>query len=117
MSAARAGRPKLKTELEWALAHDGPPIAGGAAPMVTSESVVTTLGSSLSSAELCRRNGWGPGTKLVGTEYYVDGHSTNLITITAVGDAAILAYGSNSRCECVWDLTHRDWHVFEGYQP
>jgi hypothetical protein len=40
----------------------------------------------MTSAELCRKNGWGPGTRLVGHEGFGD----TVIEITAVGEAGIL---------------------------
>lgn len=73
---------------------------------------VKTLNSNLSSAEICRRNGWGPGTILSGNE----GHGDTDLLITAVGTFWVLAvtirhadetFDHNE--ECLWKLTMRDW--------
>ena len=73
--------------------------------------VEKTLNSELSSAELCRRNGWTPGTWLEAIEYGPDGvvwnHDT--IEITAVGRDWILAKGYGDASEDEWDLTCREW--------
>lgn len=66
---------------------------------------------SLSSAEKCRQNGWGPGTLLVGDE----GYGPTVIRITAVGASGILAQcvshnGEDRGCdEGNWTLDYRDW--------
>lgn len=65
---------------------------------------VPTLRSSLASAELCRLNGWGPGTVLEGKE----GSEVTRITITAVGRQGILAQATGQR-ETSWTLSCRDW--------
>lgn len=73
--------------------------------------MVPTLKSPLPSAEICRRNGWGPGTKLVGDE----GYGPTVIEITAVGTEAILAkmISHNGEpaggVEHTWTLECRDW--------
>lgn len=66
----------------------------------------------MTSAELCRRNGWGPGTRLVGDE----GYGPDVIEITAIGESKILAVAisrngrpSFPRSEAAWTLTLRDW--------
>lgn len=70
-----------------------------------------TKDSQLSSAELCRVNGWGPGTRLVGDE----GYGPTVIEITGLGRESILAEvlshnGEPSRGhENAWTLEHRDW--------
>lgn len=66
-----------------------------------------------SSADYCRRMGWTPGARLIGTEGDVDGpgwSNTTTITITAIGRTRILAVadGRNGR-ENIWTLKHRDW--------
>lgn len=67
--------------------------------------------SSFDSAGLCRKNGWGPGTRLVGDE----GHGPTVIEITAVGERAILAKGLSHHgrpmdsLENIWTLRLRDW--------
>ena len=66
-----------------------------------------------SDADVCREKGWGPGTRLVGTEYYSDGKSnTCTIVITAVGEEAILArcdHPEHQGYEGMWTLSHREW--------
>lgn len=73
---------------------------------------VTTKSSELSAAEICRRNGWGPGTRLVGDE----GYGPTVIEITAVGHDHILAIpvSDNGKpsyrpYENSWTLECRDW--------
>jgi hypothetical protein len=73
---------------------------------------VTTKSSDLSAAELCRQNGWGPGTRLVGDE----GYGPTVIEITAVGRDHILALpisDNGKPCyrpyENAWVLDCRDW--------
>jgi hypothetical protein len=73
---------------------------------------VTTKSSDLSTAELCRQNGWGPGTRLVGDE----GYGPTVIEITAVGRDHILALPishngkpSYQPYENSWTLDGRDW--------
>jgi hypothetical protein len=61
------------------------------------------------SAEVCRANGWGTGTLLVGNEGYGD----TTIKITAVGRGAILAVtirqGKERDWEGIWTLSNREW--------
>lgn len=66
-----------------------------------------TLNSELSSAELCRRNGWRKGTVLMGRE----GRKVATIKITAVGNEQVLAFqvGDYPDFESLWDLTCRNW--------
>lgn len=66
----------------------------------------------MTDADLCRKNGWGPGTRLVGNEGYGD----TVIEITAVGERGILAKRishdgepSRSELETSWTLQCRDW--------
>jgi hypothetical protein len=75
-----------------------------------------TLNSRLSSAELCRLNGWGPGTRLIGDE----GHGPTVIEITAIGSDDIMARAishNGEPCwprggiENKWGLEHRDWSL------
>lgn len=63
-------------------------------------------------AEKCRRNGWVPGTRLIG----VNGAGSTVIEITAVGEEYILAKtishnGLARTCpdEANWSLAYRDW--------
>jgi len=76
---------------------------------------VETLSSGLSSAELCRRNGWSAGAVLRGTESGVDlrgrpWSSAETITITAVGKTMVLAKCDKHDREMVWSLRERSWH-------
>lgn len=71
----------------------------------------STLKNPLSPAEICRRNGWGPGTRLIGEDDY----DTCTIEITAIGIEKILA-----RCiephgggETGWSLDSREWKKVE----
>jgi len=63
------------------------------------------------SAEHCREQGWGPGTRLTGDE----GYGPCVIEITAVGERSILAKcvghrgGPGLEREQSWTLAHRDW--------
>jgi hypothetical protein len=73
--------------------------------------VTATRAHVLDDAERCRRNGWGPGTRLIGDE----GYGPSVIEITAVGEHQILARrvvrdgeAVNDR-ETTWTLAHRDW--------
>lgn len=80
-----------------------------------SERKEPTRNSRISSAEICRRNGWGAGTLLAGDE----GCGVTVIKITAVGDRRILAQGISHAgkrvnwSESGWTLECRDWHVVE----
>lgn len=69
-------------------------------------------GERLNSAELCRKNGWKAGTRLVGDE----GYGPDVIEITAVGEYNILAKAISyngkpvdSPREQSWTLQMRDW--------
>jgi hypothetical protein len=66
-----------------------------------------TLKNPLPAAELCRRNGWGVGTRLVGDE----GYGPHTIEITAVGALEILAHcvSCGDSREIIWTLECRDW--------
>lgn len=67
----------------------------------------STLNSRLSPAEICRRNGWVQGTKIVGDE----GYGPCTIEITAVGVMSILArcIHPHASSEQMWHLDMRDW--------
>lgn len=72
--------------------------------------------SEFNSADLCRRNGWGPGTRLVGDE----GYGPTVIEITAVGDESILAkrishngQPSTWPFENMWTLEYRPWQLWD----
>ena len=63
---------------------------------------------TFNSAEHCREQGWGPGTRLVGDE----GYGPCVIEITAVGEWSILAKcvdPHREEREGSWTLAHRDW--------
>ena len=60
------------------------------------------------SADYCRRMGWGIGTRIVGDE----GYGPTIITITAVGRVRLLAK-ADGRDENTWTLGHRDWQLVE----
>ena len=73
----------------------------------------TTLNDMREPADICRENGWIPGTRLVGDE----GYGPTVIEITAVGERSILAktVSHNGQPSTVregnWCLWCRDWHV------
>lgn len=78
-----------------------------------SERNVTTRPGE-SSADACRRLGWGPGTRLVGDE----GYGPTVIRITAVGVRAIVAVIESHngkpldhQRESLWTLSCRDWQA------
>lgn len=60
-------------------------------------------------AEVCRRNGWTVGTRLVGDE----GYGPTVIEITAIGEELLLAKTLSpvARSETAWTLSCRDWAV------
>jgi len=71
-------------------------------------SVGSTNSLTFNSAELCRGQGWGPGTRIVGDE----GYGPCVIEITAVGEWSILAKcvdPHREEREGSWTLAHRDW--------
>lgn len=78
--------------------------------MMTSEKTARTRENRESDADRCRREGWGPGTRLVGSE----GYGETVIESTAVGESLILAHvithdGADAiRAERVWTSTVRD---------
>lgn len=67
----------------------------------------STLNNRLPPAELCRRNGWSVGTKLIGDE----GYGPCMIEITAIGIEKILArcVTPHNTDEGLWVLDCRDW--------
>lgn len=76
-----------------------------------------TLNAALSDAEICRRNGWRPGTLIRGTEHFQSGKSqTNTIKITAVGEESILArcVDGDGDPEHSWTLKCREWKKVSG---
>lgn len=66
-----------------------------------------TMSSNLSPADLCRLNGWKPGTLLIGDE----GYGPCTIQITAVGERLIIAKCilPHDGAEQLWTLNCRDW--------
>jgi len=60
---------------------------------------------AMSDADLCRANGWGAGTVLIGEQ----GYGPDEIRITAIGERSILAISKSSSREESWTLHHRDW--------
>jgi hypothetical protein len=71
--------------------------------------MISTLDHRLADADLCRANGWGPGTRLRGQQ----GRHTATITITAVGRSSILAIEDDGCYEHPWTLRDRDWRVVQ----
>ena len=70
-----------------------------------------TTQTDLSSAEICRRNGWGPGTRLEAEPLPKErDRSIKRVTISAVGDVHVLATLSDREWEVILDLHVRDWH-------
>jgi hypothetical protein len=70
----------------------------------------------MNDAELCRKNGWGPGTYLAGDE----GGDETVIKITAIGERAILckliSHGGEPmqrKWEAIWTLEYRDWREIQ----
>lgn len=79
--------------------------------------MIETLKShQISPADVCRANGWGVGTRLVGDE----GNGPTVIEITAIGRSSIMAIpishkGKPEVCprEGSWVLWCRDWRLAE----
>lgn len=69
------------------------------------------MGDMREPADICRENGWEPGTRLVGDE----GRGQTVIEITAIGEQHILAKiishagKPGSDREGLWSLSCRDW--------
>jgi hypothetical protein len=72
-----------------------------------------------SDADVCRANGWGPGTRLVGDE----GYGPTVIEIRYVGERVIVAKAISHDGEpmdvreSVWTLSCRDWRVVDSAPP
>lgn len=74
--------------------------------------------SNMTSAEICRKNGWDKGTRLKAvTGHGRHGTTTAVIAITAIGEEAVLAkhllhngsaptFGPH---ESTWELGQCDW--------
>ena len=77
---------------------------------------VATKHHTLTDAEVCRRNGWSVGTKLVGDE----GFGPTVLTITAIGESCILTrprrlgVRQGTTGEQIWTLRYRDWQEYTG---
>jgi hypothetical protein len=77
----------------------------------TTASLIPTEGHPLHDAEICRRNGWGVGTRLCGDE----GQGMTVIEITALGERLLLAKAVSEdgrpcrHDETTWTLKCRDW--------
>jgi hypothetical protein len=74
------------------------------------------MNQAMNDAELCRKNGWGPGTYLAGD----DGSGETVIEITAIGERAILckmiSHGGEPmqrKWEAIWTLEYRDWREIQ----
>lgn len=69
----------------------------------------------LGDVEIARRNGWGVGTRLRGTEYWPGGSCTCVIEITGIGESHLLAKcidhsgKRETSPESIWTLSARDW--------
>jgi hypothetical protein len=69
----------------------------------------------MSDADMCRKNGWTVGTRLVGDE----GYGPTVIEITAIGECDILAKEISHNGiptldrERNWTLSCREWEMFE----
>lgn len=69
----------------------------------------------MSSAEICRKNGWRPGNFLEGDE----GYGPTVIQLTAIGAENVLARmishdGKPADCrESHWTLEYRGWKRIE----
>lgn len=64
----------------------------------------------MNSAQMCRANGWGPGTLIAGDE----GYGETVLRITAVGESMVLArmvQTGRQDWEADWDLTEADWEA------
>lgn len=85
------------------------------------KATIPTLNAPFSSAEICRRNGWPVGTRLVGDE----GYGPTVIEITAIGTRSVLAMclhpdSHDLEFYCLYrdsdraiDLHFRDWQVVD----
>lgn len=60
-----------------------------------------------SPATHARRRGWDVGTRLIGDE----GRGPTTITITAIGNEAVLARADDSDKDRSWSLACRDWQA------
>lgn len=77
---------------------------------------LTTTTGYENEADVCRRLGWIPGTRLAGDE----GYGVTVIQITALGESKILAKRISHKGvpvkgerESSWTLSCRDWKVVD----
>ena len=79
----------------------------------------------MNSADLCRRNGWKPGTVIEGCEMRAGGETWDRVVITAVGETGILGravaikrgaegWQDQVLTEKGWSLAYRDWRKVKG---
>lgn len=79
----------------------------------------------MNSAELCRKNGWVPGTVIEGRLVFDRVETWDRIVITAIGEAGILGklaatkrgtkgWQERKSGETYWNLAYRDWRKSEG---
>jgi hypothetical protein len=87
---------------------------------VAGADLLSTLRSELSSAEICRRNGWKVGNMLEGEptpkDLLLDSEPERLlIRLTAVGNAKIVAVrvGDSGTGEEFWNLRTREWRAVD----
>jgi hypothetical protein len=68
----------------------------------------------MNDADICRKNGWGIGTRLVGDE----GYGPTVIEITGLGETHLLAktisHNGKSELEHLWTLSCREWRIADG---
>lgn len=72
----------------------------------------STIRTHLSTAELCRQRGWGPGTVLAGAALPKEAEQGGrLIQLTAIGVQTVLAIQlwPEEREEQAWSLKTREW--------
>lgn len=79
----------------------------------------------MNSADLCRRNGWKPGTVIEGCEMRAGIEAWDRVVITAIGETNVLGrqvatkrgtegWQEQACSERSWDLAYRDWRKVEG---
>ena len=80
--------------------------------------MISTLKSELKSAEICERNGWGPGTVLRGEKLHPrDETPAPVIQITALGLRYIMAFdvAAGPASEDRYDLHTREWRPVDTF--
>ena len=79
----------------------------------------------MNSADLCRRNGWKPGTVIEGCEMRAGIEAWDRVVITAIGETNVLGrqvaikrgaegWQDQVLTEKGWTLAYRDWRKVEG---